>query len=101
MAQRPRPCAYRNVSEKPHTKDFAGLQFQLPRLRHIIKLVSLEEREGGPMEPEATWLRQRIVRLRAAFRYAMEMSVEAILREVVADMEDRLEHLEAETPQSN
>jgi hypothetical protein len=47
-------------------------------------------------EPETTWLRSRVIRLRTAFRYALEPRVEAILRETIADMEDRLERLEAE-----
>ena len=45
-------------------------------------------------ELEATWLRLRIIRLRAALRYALDPRVEAILRETVADMEERLEQLE-------
>jgi len=51
-------------------------------------------------EPEVTWLRRRIIRLRAAFRYALEPRVETILREMIADMEDRLERLEAELIES-
>jgi hypothetical protein len=47
-------------------------------------------------EPEAAWLRLYIIRLRAAFRYALEPRVEAILRETISDMEERLEQLEAE-----
>ena len=47
-------------------------------------------------EPETTWLRQRIIRLRAAFRYVLEPRVETILRETIADMEERLDRLEAE-----
>jgi hypothetical protein len=46
-------------------------------------------------EPEATWLRLRIIRLRTAFRYVLEPRVETILREVITDMEDRLERIEA------
>ena len=44
--------------------------------------------------PEATWLRLRIIRLRPALRYALDPRVEMILRETVADMENRLEQLE-------
>jgi hypothetical protein len=47
------------------------------------------------LEPEAAWLRSRIIRLRAAFRYAVEPRAGAILRETIADMEERLEQLEA------
>jgi hypothetical protein len=46
-------------------------------------------------EPEATWLRLRIIRLRAALRYALEPRVETILRETVTDMEERLEQIES------
>jgi hypothetical protein len=45
---------------------------------------------------EAAGLRLYIVRLRAAFRYAMEPRVEAILRDTIAEMEERLEQIEAE-----
>jgi hypothetical protein len=46
------------------------------------------------MEAEAGWLRKSIIRLRAALRFAKEPRVEAILREVIADAEDRLAALE-------
>lgn len=41
-------------------------------------------------EPEPTWLRLRIIRLRAAFRYSLEPRVETILREIIAEMEEPL-----------
>ena len=46
-------------------------------------------------EPEATWLRLQIIRLRAALRYALEPRVETILRETVTEMEGRLEQVES------
>jgi hypothetical protein len=46
------------------------------------------------MEAEAKWLRKSIIRLRAALRFAKEPRVETILREVIADAEDRLAELE-------
>jgi hypothetical protein len=46
------------------------------------------------MEAEAGWFRKSIIRLRAALRFAKEPRVEAILREVIADAEDRLAALE-------
>jgi hypothetical protein len=42
------------------------------------------------LENEATWLRHRVVRMRAALRFAMNSEVEIILRELIADAEDRL-----------
>jgi hypothetical protein len=45
-------------------------------------------------EDESLWLRHRVVRLRAALRFAREASVEAILRELIADGEERLISLE-------
>jgi hypothetical protein len=41
------------------------------------------------LQDEATWLRNRIVRMRLAFRFATEPQVESILRELIADAEDR------------
>lgn len=46
------------------------------------------------MEAEADWLRKSIIRLRAALRFARELRVETILREVIADAEARLATLE-------
>jgi hypothetical protein len=46
-------------------------------------------------EPEATWLRLRIIRLRAALRYALDPHIETILRETVIEMEWRLEQIES------
>jgi hypothetical protein len=46
------------------------------------------------MEAEADWLRKSIIRLRAALRFAREPRTETIVREVIADAEDRLAALE-------
>jgi hypothetical protein len=46
------------------------------------------------VQAEADWLRKSIIRLRAALRFAREPRVETILREVIADAEDRLSVLE-------
>ena len=48
------------------------------------------------LEPEAVWLRLRIIRLRTALRYALEPRTQTILREIIADMEERVEQLDAE-----
>jgi hypothetical protein len=48
------------------------------------------------VEADAEWLRRTIIRLRAALRFAKEPRTETILREVIADAEDRL--AEAESP---
>ncbi len=47
-------------------------------------------------DPEAARLRLYITRLRAALRYALDSRVEAILRELIGEMEERLDELEAE-----
>ena len=46
------------------------------------------------MEAEAGWLRKSIIRLRAALRFAREPRTETILRDFIADAEDRLAALE-------
>ena len=46
------------------------------------------------LEDEATWLRQRAVRMRVALRLAMNPEVEVILRELIGVIEDRLIALE-------
>jgi hypothetical protein len=46
------------------------------------------------VEAEGAWLRKSIMRLRAALRFADEPNVETILREVIANAEDRLIELE-------
>jgi hypothetical protein len=46
------------------------------------------------VEAEADWLRKSIIRLRAALRFARELRVEIILREVIADAEARLATLD-------
>jgi hypothetical protein len=43
---------------------------------------------------EAVWLRHRVLRMRAALRFAMKPEVESILRELIADAEARLLALE-------
>ena len=47
------------------------------------------------LEAEEPWLRKRVVRLRTALRYANDPRAEVILREVIADAENRLELLQA------
>ena len=42
------------------------------------------------------WLRQRVIRLRSTLRYVKVAQVEIVLREIITDMEARLELLEAE-----
>jgi hypothetical protein len=44
-------------------------------------------------EDEATWLRARVIRLRVALRFVKDPR-EVILREVIADAEDRLAALD-------
>ncbi len=44
---------------------------------------------------EASWLRYRTMRLRIALRYVESPRVESILRELIADAEDRLIGLDA------
>jgi hypothetical protein len=46
-------------------------------------------------EDEETWLRGKIVRLRAISRYARVESAEAALKEFVAEAETRLELLQS------
>jgi hypothetical protein len=46
------------------------------------------------LEPEAVWLRHRLRRLRAILRRVEEPAVEDMLRELIADAEDRLDVLE-------
>jgi hypothetical protein len=48
----------------------------------------------GYPEDEVSWLRPRIIRLRAALRFVKEHRTETILREFVAEAEDRLAALE-------
>jgi hypothetical protein len=58
---------------------------------------SLEEPGGSMealMEEEATWLRARVIRLRAALRFSKDARTEVILREVISDAEDRLAALD-------
>ena len=46
------------------------------------------------LEPEDVWLRHRLRRLRAILRRVKEPVVEGMLRELIADAEDRLDLLE-------
>jgi hypothetical protein len=46
------------------------------------------------LENEASWLRSRIIRLRAALRFAKEPRTDMILREFIAEAEERLGALE-------
>ena len=46
------------------------------------------------LEPEETWLRKRIIRLRTILRYAKDPRTEAGLKEFIADAEYRLEALQ-------
>jgi hypothetical protein len=43
---------------------------------------------------EAIWLRHRIIRLRAALRFAENSKVQAILRELIAEAESRIAAVE-------
>jgi hypothetical protein len=56
-----------------------------------------DQREGQSMELQAEepWLRKRVVRLRTLLRYVDDPRAEVILREVIADAENRLELLQA------
>jgi hypothetical protein len=47
------------------------------------------------VESDAEWLRRTVIRLRAALRFAREPRTETLLREVIADAEDRLAELES------
>jgi hypothetical protein len=51
---------------------------------------------GGAVEieDELTWLRHRVVRLRAVLRFVQDPQAEVMLRELIADAEDRLLALE-------
>ena len=49
-------------------------------------------------EDEASWLRPRIIRLRTALRFVKDSRTETILREFVAEAEERLDALEAGEP---
>jgi hypothetical protein len=46
------------------------------------------------LQAEEPWLRKRVVRLRTALRYTSDPRAEVILREVIADAENRLELLQ-------
>ena len=46
------------------------------------------------LEPEDVWLRHRLRRLRAILSRVKEPAVEGMLRELIADAEDRLDLLE-------
>jgi hypothetical protein len=46
------------------------------------------------LDDEPNWLRPRIIRLRTALRFTEEPRVETILREFIADAEERLSALD-------
>jgi hypothetical protein len=46
-------------------------------------------------EPEYTWLLHRVMRMRTMLRYVKDPKVEAGLRELIAEADQRLEQLEA------
>jgi hypothetical protein len=46
------------------------------------------------LEDELTWVRHRVMRLRAALRFVQDPQAEVILRELIADAEERLLTLE-------
>jgi hypothetical protein len=50
---------------------------------------------------EPVWLRHRVLRMRAALRFAMKPEVESILRELIADAEARLLALEQRDTQAS
>jgi hypothetical protein len=52
-------------------------------------MMARSPRSASP-EDEAAWLRARVIRLRVALRFVKDPRVEVILREVIADAEDRL-----------
>jgi hypothetical protein len=47
------------------------------------------------IEPEYTWLLHRVMRMRTLLRYVKDPKVEAGLRELIGEAEQRLEQLEA------
>jgi hypothetical protein len=53
-----------------------------------------QRRSSVDLEPEDVWLRHRLRRLRAILRLVKEPAAEGILRELIADAEDRLDLLE-------
>jgi hypothetical protein len=46
------------------------------------------------LEDEQEWLRYRVIRMRMALRFAMSPEVATVLRELIADAEQRLAALE-------
>ena len=49
---------------------------------------------GAAVDEEVIWLRAHVIRLRTALRFAHDHVLETILREVIADAEDRLSALD-------
>ena len=62
-------------------------------IRHQPELRADKSSEVSTMEleDEATWLRHRLVRMRTLLRFALDPQVDAGLRELIADGEERLE----------
>jgi hypothetical protein len=56
-------------------------------------MMARSPRSASP-EDEASWLRARVIRLRVALRFTKDPRAETILREVIADAEDRLAALD-------
>lgn len=73
------------------------LQDMLLAVVYNLVRPNTNQREGQSMELEAEepWLRKRVVRLRTVLRYADDPRIEVILREIIADAENRLELLQA------
>jgi hypothetical protein len=71
-------------------------QCHLPHLRKGEMRPNFQAPEKSGLEDEPTWLRRRVIRLRAALRFAKEARTETILREVIAEAEQRLSALEGQ-----
>jgi hypothetical protein len=74
----------------------ASIECGIVGLRNFIKLSNdgerhLQERRSLDPEDEATWLHHHVMRLRTALRYARARQAEAILREMIAAAETRLD----------
>ena len=51
-------------------------------------------------DQELTWLRPRVIQMRALLRHVKDARVETVLREFIADAEARLELLDEQTTKS-
>jgi hypothetical protein len=49
---------------------------------------------GMAIDPEIVWLRPRVICMRALLRFAKDARVEAALKDLITDAEDRLAALE-------